>query len=169
MIPIFPKKMPGGAVSIFLVISIRHLDGLKKAHAMIVNRATRVFKKIWAVIFVLGCQGAFDSNTLIGIYLAEYPYGTEQLVLNSDGTYQQLFAPTGQSLQVINIGRWEVRELEGRKLVLRDAVFVDNGFGEPAKTKTAPRDWLLQMKKSPWGPLRLPVNEDLGIQFSKIN
>lgn len=128
----------------------------------------RIIEKIWVLVFLVGCQGVVDSNTLVGIYIAHYPHGTGQLVLNTDGTYQQLFSLTGQSLQVINSGQWELRDVEGRKLVLRNAVFVDNGFGEPAKTKRS-GDWLLEIRTTLRGTLRFPVNEDRGIEFRKIN
>ena len=62
-----------------------------------------------------------------GTYAASYPYGTETLTLNRDGTFDQRVV-VNRGHPVAARGRWEF-DSDDSRITLYGAMSVDNGFG----------------------------------------
>ena len=119
-----------------------------------------------SVIIMLGCQSKIDYKEIPGIYIAEYPYGVEQLKITSDGFYEQSFGTSDKTLTFLNKGKWDIR-LEGRKIVLKNPVMVADGFGKKS-LKPFSGDWFLLIQKGLWGQLAFSINGDLDLKFKKV-
>ena len=125
---------------------------------------------IMLIICSSGCHPNINRDEVVGVYAVKYPYGTEQLKLLQDGNYEQMFALDGQTMKLINNGKWELRLLDGLQLILNDPVIVDDGFGRLAKSleKKESSIWPLYIKKSITGKISFPINEDQGFVFKKV-
>ena len=115
-----------------------------------------------------GCNGgAVDAGDLPGTYRAAYDFGTEELTVRSDDTYEQAFAETGGTPVSINRGRWTLERgdtWDRTVLVLHDAVGLADVFGnrsDPARKTAA---WRLPVRRK-GDQLRLVINEDIGLAF----
>ena len=76
-----------------------------------------------------GCSTHVPVEKVYGSYILSYPYGTETLTLNRDGTFVQAIA-VNREKPVTARGRWEFDEgKEESRLTLHGAMIVDNGFG----------------------------------------
>jgi hypothetical protein len=65
---------------------------------------------------------------LIGTYVANYKFGDEQLILGTDGTYEQKFTPKDTALKsAVNSGTWD---MDGDRLRLRDPLVVHDFYGD---------------------------------------
>jgi hypothetical protein len=113
----------------------------------------------WFVIF-----RPVPRSDLTGTYLCSYPYGTETLVLQSDGHYSQLVGVAG-SPAISHSGSWHLNA--HHQVVLEDALIVDNGFASPA-TRPVVSNWILDVRHTMAGAIVMPVNEDVGLQFQKV-
>lgn len=98
-----------------------------------------------------------------------HQYGTEQLRISGNGTYEQLFGVTDKVLQTINEGKWEWIESDGMKLIIHNPIIVDDGFGKQSTMRKAVGAvWPLPIKRSGRRSVYLIVNEDQGLKFRKI-
>jgi hypothetical protein len=118
-------------------------------------------------ILVSGCYSKVDFDEVIGSYKLRYPYGTEELRLSKEGTYTQTILIDGETTAKINKGQWEF-DREESKVILKDAVIVDDVFGhlKPDYWKIERGLWDLSARKS-FGRVSLGVNSDLGFAFKK--
>jgi hypothetical protein len=95
------------------------------------------------VLLLLACAQTPSANELVGDYTIDYSYGREKLVLRSSGSYDQAFvAKDGRSMH--NTGSWEINR---RELLLRNAMDVDDGFGNFGDPSIR-MDWLLRPERS---------------------
>jgi hypothetical protein len=128
----------------------------------------RMFSVVLSVLVVFACSYDPSRTELIGSYEAKYDYGVESLTLNADGTYQQIFRyNNGQILK--NNGKWEWRSSKSvfdDRLLLEDALVVDNDHGEPEKNVRT-YDWFLGAEKDLSGNIKLPFNYDLDFAYHK--
>jgi hypothetical protein len=117
-----------------------------------------------------GCR-VFEKQELVGTYRADYGYGIEQLTIRSDGTYRQDFGETGQPPHQVNEGRWEIRNRDGdfwdpQMLELQDALLVD--FAGHRRDPPARALWAIPIRRGWTGRMKLPIFEDIGLEFEKL-
>jgi hypothetical protein len=74
-----------------------------------------------------GCVLNVPVERVYGTYVATYPYGTETMTLNSDGTLIQRAAINKESPLTVR-GRWEFDPAESR-VSIHGVMIVDDGFG----------------------------------------
>lgn len=133
----------------------------------------RVLPRLLAMVMglaAMGCGRGVTEHDVPGVYRAVYSYGTEQLTIREDGTYEQAFGEKRDAVAVINRGRWELRrgDIWNRtQLVLHNPVSVDDGSGRKSDLKRF-AFWVLPVRRSWSGEIRVPINEDLGLTFEKI-
>ena len=119
----------------------------------------------------LHCRRTVTSSEVVGIFTVKYPYGIEQLNVMPDGNYEQWFAFSGQPLNCINKGKWDVERgdfWDGFLLNMHDPVTVDNGFGKPSQMKKVSGVRMIRIRKGFLGGVYLLINEDLGFKFKQI-
>jgi hypothetical protein len=107
---------------------------------------------------------AVPKSDLEGTYLCSYPFGTETLVLQSNGAYSQVMNYTRLG-STSHSGSWHLNSRH--QVVLEDALLVDSGFGSPA-THPVISNWILDVRHTFGGTIVMPVNEDLGLEFRKV-
>lgn len=123
---------------------------------------------LFATVF-LGCSSKVNYDDVIGSYKVRYPYGTEELQLNKDGTYTQSVLIDGEAKAIANKGRWEFDKNES-KVTLINAMLVDDFFGHLRKNY-----WKIEpglsvfTAKSFTGKISLMVNPDQGFAYNKVN
>lgn len=83
-----------------------------------------------AVAVVLGsCSAGVTAQDILGTYVATYPFGTDTITLNSDGTLDQRVVVTGDPPPESAHGHWSFDPSNG--YVTFDVYLqVDNGFGK---------------------------------------
>jgi hypothetical protein len=123
---------------------------------------------VFSVLFS-GCSSKVGFDEVVGSYKLRYPYGTEELQLNGDGTYIQIVLIDGETTPKANKGRWEFWDKES-EVVLNDAMIVDDGFGKIKVRywESEPIAWNLHARKS-FGKISLDVNPDQGFAFKKTS
>jgi hypothetical protein len=116
-----------------------------------------------------GCYSNVNFDEVVGNYKLRYPYGTEELQLNKDGTYVQTILIDSEKTPKTNKGSWEF-DKEESEVVLNDALVVDDGFGKlkPRYWEIESGWWALGARKS-FGKVSLAVNPDLGFAFKKTS
>jgi hypothetical protein len=112
-----------------------------------------------------GCAAKFAMNDLCGAYEAHYTYGTEKLVLNQNGKYQQLFTSLKGNLLVKNRGQWSI---DNNNLLLENAVSIDNGFGELSSKLDNYTNSFLRVS-SFLNSVSLNFDDDLGVVFNRLS
>ena len=129
----------------------------------------RIIIHFIVVVLLIGCSSKVNFDEVVGFYKLRYPYGTEELRLNKDGTYIQSVLIDGETNAITKAGKWKFDE-EELDIILIDAMVVDDFFGHPKKDyrKTQPGLSAFAVKKSFW-KIYLLVNPDQGFIFEKIN
>lgn len=84
---------------------------------------------VLVVLLPVGCWMSVPQDQVYGRYVATYPFGTETLTLQRDGTYEQEFVIGGQP-PVTTHGTWSFDAEERSRVTLREYTNVDAGFGE---------------------------------------
>ena len=123
-------------------------------------------KKCYITILILAaaCLVFYGMPTKVGgTYFAEYPYGTEEIRLNNDGTFDQRFNFNG-GLSTANTGKWKGPDENGQMVMLNFICF-DDGFGTP-RSNVDPGPWAMAFK-SRWGRASLRFNKGLGEVYWK--
>jgi len=91
----------------------------------------------WLVLaaLVAWCSPHFDRSDLVGVYVAEYPTGTETLTLKPDGTFLQevVLKEPLDSTPITRVGPWVWDESEQR-LRLANCMAIDYSFGRISAT-----------------------------------
>lgn len=123
---------------------------------------------VWSALLVglVACGKKLATTDIQGVYRAEYPYGVETLIVNSDGTYEQSFRyKDGKELN--NKGVWQFSPVTENSVRLRQAFVVDDGFGKPA-SPAKKEDWVIGARRNAFtGSISLRFNDDLGVVFQK--
>ena len=125
---------------------------------------------VWLGMTLSGCAGSVDERDLPGTYRAAYDFGTEELTLRADSTYEQTFAEASRPPISINRGRWTMAQGDAwdrAVLVLHDAVGVVDGFGKRSDSARQTAVWRLPVRRA-GNQIRLVINEDLGLAFVKV-
>ena len=124
---------------------------------------------ILTLIFLIsGCSVKVHIDEMWGRYKLKYPYGSEELLLNKDGTYVQTVFINGEATPKVNTGKWEFDENHSR-VILVNAMIVDDYFGHlrPSYWEIKPGLSIFRVKKS-FGRIKLIINPDQGFFFEKI-
>lgn len=134
----------------------------------VMTRILSVFKaaSLLFLLTVCSCSSGVVYEDLVGVYKVQYPYGTEELVLNRDGTYKQTILLTNKD-EVSHTGQWKFLEKES-KVVLKDPLIVDDNFGRPNPNfmKVQEGLWILRIEKR-FRAVSLHWNDDQGFVFEK--
>jgi hypothetical protein len=123
----------------------------------------------YTAVSLSACAGGVDEKLLPGTYRATYEFGTEELTIRSDGTYEQTFAETGRTPVSINRGGWTVTRGDAwdrSVLVLHDAIALVDGFGKRAVPPHRATVWRLPARRD-GNQIRFVINEDIGLAFVK--
>jgi len=83
------------------------------------------------VIVSATCSPQFDRSDLVGVYVANYPSGTETLTLNHDGAFEQevRLRTSADATPTTQTGTWEWDDSR-QYLDLADCMAVNDGFGD---------------------------------------
>jgi hypothetical protein len=79
------------------------------------------------LVLILGCSTSVRQDKIFGTYLASYPFGTERIVLNIDGTFIQRVVVNNEEPVVVT-GHWKFNPSQSR-VNLYDSMVVVDGFG----------------------------------------
>jgi hypothetical protein len=126
----------------------------------------------FAVMIVLsGCKAKKEAD-LYGTYVAKYPFGTEKLILYSNGEYSQEVnvVVDGKSKTVTNTSCWKYDPTTGY-LTLEKALIVDD-WDELKKEFDKPVQGVSVKpvsKLTPWSPIKIEINPDCGYSYVKEN
>jgi hypothetical protein len=74
------------------------------------------------------CSMAVPQEEVYGTYVASYPFGTDTLVLNRNGTFEQLVALKNEQPVTVR-GSWDFDPEESR-IRMYDSLVVADGFGK---------------------------------------
>ena len=120
-------------------------------------------------IISLCCGSKVEINEIVGSYIMQYPYGTEELLIEKRGYYMQTFRVKGENNVWTNKGKWEYDE-KGSRIILLDAILIDDNFGKmrPQFWNEAKIDWMLGVKKAS-GTVYLRFNPDFDYTFKKVD
>jgi len=134
------------------------------------RKITYIYFIFILMIMIPGCKQIKEED-LYGTWVAKYPFGTEKLVLYSNGEYYQhvnvIF--NGISKSTTNKGRWKY-DIQDRNITLENALVVDDGFGKLKKDYNIPYVGYIVSPVSklfPWSPLKIETNPDCGYFFVK--
>lgn len=94
----------------------------------IFRQCTGFFVAFLTIAFSCSCNQSPGTSQILGHYVAEYPYGKEELVLRDDGTYLQKIHLNSSASEIENVGKWKY-DGERRRVELQKMYVVDDGFG----------------------------------------
>ena len=77
---------------------------------------------------ISGCATSVPREDVPGSYVASYPFGSDELVLNADGTFIQKVSITGEQPMTTR-GSWRF-DAGDSELSLFGSFVVDDGFGK---------------------------------------
>jgi hypothetical protein len=94
---------------------------------------------ILTLMMLAGCSWNVPAEEVYGTYVASYPYGTETVTLNRDGTFVQSIAIKQETTVTVQ-GTWEFESGTGEtRVTFHGARVVDSGSDHPKKDwQTAP-------------------------------
>ena len=122
------------------------------------------------VVIALGCRRGVTPVELSGVYQVRYDYGTEQVLIQPDGTFEQAFAEKGKAFVVLNRGFWKLTEgdvWDGQLLHLEGGTLIDNGYGERLEHSLKGVQRRLRIRKGWFGRVRLLINEEADLSLEK--
>jgi len=130
--------------------------------------AYALFCILGTVLFVASCSRVAKEE-LYGEYRAEYPFGTQRLILRSDRTYTQIIRIKAPTDSVLHSGTWEYWAEFG-DVALVNGLHVQDGWGGLAGGYQTPIDGYVLHgvhRFFPWNSIRLGSDEL--IQLVKLN
>jgi len=96
---------------------------------MAIVRAYRLLMVLAILSACAGCSMNVPHEKVYGTYVASYPYGTETITLNRDGTLVQRVAINQESPVTIH-GSWKFEfDTDESRVTIHGAKLVDDGFG----------------------------------------
>jgi len=95
------------------------------------NTGTRLLILIAALVITLGCSSRVPIEEMYGTYVASYPFGTDTITLNRDGTFVQRVA-ISQEQPVIVRGTWDF-DAKVHRISLYGVLLVTDGLGNLRK------------------------------------
>jgi hypothetical protein len=78
-------------------------------------------------VMLIGCSINVPLRKVYGTYKASYPFGTETIILNQDGSFAQQVAMKDQAPVTVN-GKWDF-DAQGSRVNLDGLMIVVDGFG----------------------------------------
>lgn len=117
------------------------------------------------LLSLAACGGdiPMDRDLLVGRYVTSYSHGSENLWLNSDGTFSQVYIPNDKNPATTNSGKWEMNQ-DFKDVVLRGAILFDQrGHRAPDLKCTV---WQLAVIKR-FGEISLSRDVDKAFEFKK--
>lgn len=91
---------------------------------------------LWLVLLCIGLAGCTVTQAeLVGVYRAEYEFGSDEIDLRIDGTFTQTAEATIEGAKRIATvsGAWAIQPPEGSfgpRLTLKPLLWVENGVGK---------------------------------------
>jgi hypothetical protein len=93
----------------------------------VIHRRTRYLCALLFSLAMSGCSPKVSLEQVYGTYVASYPFGTDTLTLNRDGTFVQRIEITGEEPLTAS-GRWSF-DSEASYAQLQGFIMVDDGSG----------------------------------------
>jgi len=116
-----------------------------------------------AMSTMIGCSKSVPYEKVPGTYVASYPFGTETLTLNSDGSFTQRVEIKGEP-PLMGSGTWKFDSKESY-VRLNDFLSVVDGFGHLKSDWRTTKPGLAAL---PVGRMWFKVNIDSGGQHPYI-
>ncbi len=110
------------------------------------------------------CSMKINDNDLIGDYIANHPFGYDELSIKKDGTYIHIYSGNDGS-KFENRGRWDLKRSEGKV----ELTFSKFKFGPPEYGTDVPGYWVVNAQRSILGQIRLVIDYDLDYYYYKKN
>lgn len=114
--------------------------------------------------FAVACSRPMEPHDIPGAYMGNNSYGTQQLQLNADGSFVQIFESPMESFT--NSGRWATHFTNWENRILFNHYReVDNHFGKQAfPSSVVTFSTVIEMSR---GMPLIIVNDDIGLCFRK--
>lgn len=85
------------------------------------------------LVMLTGCSMNVPTEKVYGVYVASYPYGTETVTLNRDGTFVQSIAVKQENTVTVH-GTWEFEPgTKETRVTFHGARVVDGGSDHPVE------------------------------------
>jgi hypothetical protein len=115
------------------------------------------------LLVCFGCEKSIERPMVIGKYRANHQKGIDSLELKPDGNYTYNYkALDGKEIE--NSNRWEFEYSNDRSTI----TFHSFVFGLPGYGSKQAGFWVVEVKRSFAGNLRLYIDTDLGYYYEKI-
>ena len=124
------------------------------------------------LISISGCKAKKEAD-LSGVYVAKYPFGTEKLILYSNGKYLQEVnvVINSNSKTASTTGNWSY-DPTTKHITFENALVVADGFGELNKgfgNVSSGFVILTVCRRFPGSPIKIGINDDCGYYYIKEN
>jgi hypothetical protein len=110
---------------------------------------------------VFGCSNQIEVKSLVGKYVANHKKAADTLELNADGSY--IYHYKSDSTEIKNSNKWSFEYVDGKPTI----TFTGFIFGLPGYGSKEPGFWIVEVRKSLGGVLKLTIDPDLGYYYSK--
>jgi hypothetical protein len=118
--------------------------------------------------FFGGCSGGTTADEIVGNWTVRYRETTEELVLRKDGTFDQILADQQDLNLARRSGKWEFRNGQEAQVVLHGGLAIDETTGKVDHELSRAENGLsIFPVRRRFGKIKLIVNEDLNLSFSK--
>jgi hypothetical protein len=117
------------------------------------------------------CRREVPTRDIPGTYRARHDFGTEELTLNPDGTYEQSFAEPGRNPTAINRGTWTLQKgdvWDPVRIMLTDAIQVADETGRRTAMNPMKGLWQMPVRRSGRGEVQIVVHEDIGVTLDRV-
>ena len=126
---------------------------------------------ILVTVVCLGCSCFLDlrptltRQDVIGVFVANYDFGVEVLRFESNDRYTQVFLLGSDSTPFCYHGSWQLSDTY-REIIWLDSFHgITNGFGEYNPQYQTPTTHSLSFISRN----RIAINEDIGLEYNKID
>jgi hypothetical protein len=129
--------------------------------------------RLWTILTVFlslvgGCRGNINANEIVGNWTIQYRESNEDLILRSDGTFEQILTGPQDSPIGRRTGKWELQKGKEEQVVLHGALPVDETTGRIDRDLSRVENGLSFFPlRRRFGRIKLIVNEDLNLSFSR--
>jgi len=114
-----------------------------------------------------GCLYPTDRDELIGIYVAEYTFGTDTLELKSDGTYTQEISLKEEGTVLHGDGKWTYDQVT-KYIDFENLYVLSDGYGNKNENyKNLPRGLASYPPERYFWSRKLRLGPDEGTPYNK--
>lgn len=117
---------------------------------------------LFLCVQLAGCSQSFNKEQLAGKYVANHPYGNDYLILTVDGTYFYSYTDVNDN-KTINENKWFLEHKNEKTII----TFSEFNFALPDYGTDSPGYWVVEVKESLLGEIRLTIDPDLDYYYSK--